>query len=126
MNKKDTIALEWLKRYTGSSPKEYGEWILLTNFQNYIEKFAKIFDTKINGIGGPMTSAIIKDGLSINNFGIGSANAATIMDLLSCIKPKGVLFLGKCGGLKKTTEIIISVKTHSLFILQFKTGRNIK
>jgi len=52
-----------------------------------------------------MTSAINKDGLSIINFGIGSANAATIMDLLSCIKPKGVLFLGKCGGLKKTTEI---------------------
>ena len=53
----------------------------------------------------PMTSSVNEDGLSIVNFGIGSANAATIMDLLSCIKPKGVLFLGKCGGLKKTTEI---------------------
>tara|TARA_B100001250_G_scaffold380965_1_gene372864 strand:- start:9854 stop:10627 length:774 start_codon:yes stop_codon:yes gene_type:complete len=105
MNKKETIALDWLKRYTGTSPKEYGDWILLTNFQNYVEKFAKKFDTKINGIGGPMTSAINDDGLSIINFGIGSSNAATIMDLLSCIKPKGVLFLGKCGGLKRTTEI---------------------
>jgi len=105
MNKKETIALDWLKRYTGTSPKEYGEWILLTNFQNYVEKFAKKFNTKINGIGGPMTSAINDDGLSIINFGIGSSNAATIMDLLSCIKPKGVLFLGKCGGLKRTTEI---------------------
>ena len=105
MNKKDTIALDWLKRYTGTSPDNYGDWILLTNFQNYVEKFALKFDTNINGIGGPMTSAINKDGLSIVNFGIGSANAATIMDLLTCIKPKGVLFLGKCGGLKKTTEI---------------------
>lgn len=105
MNKKETIALDWLKRYTGTSPKEYGDWILLTNFQNYVEKFAKKFDTKINGIGGPMTSAINDEGLSIINFGIGSSNAATIMDLLSCIKPKGVLFLGKCGGLKRTTEI---------------------
>jgi AMP nucleosidase len=105
MNKKETIALDWLKRYTGTSPKEYGDWILLTNFQNYVEKFAKKFNTKINGIGGPMTSAINDDGLSIINFGIGSSNAATIMDLLSCIKPKGVLFLGKCGGLKRTTEI---------------------
>ena len=105
MNKKETIALDWLKRYTGTSPKEYGDWILLTNFQNYVEKFAKKFDTKINGIGGPMTSAINDDGLSIINFGIGSSNAATIMDLLSCIKPKGVLFLGKCGGLKRTTDI---------------------
>jgi len=105
MNKKETITFDWLKRYTGTNPDEYGDWILLTNFQNYVEKFSLRFDTKINGIGGPMTSAINADGLSIINFGIGSANAATIMDLLSSIKPKGVLFLGKCGGLKKTTEI---------------------
>ena len=39
------------------------------------------------------------------NFGIGSPNAATIMDLLAARSPKGVLFLGKCGGLKKSTEI---------------------
>ena len=105
MNKKDTIAFDWLKRYTGTEPGDYGDWILLTNFQNYVDKFSKKFDAKINGVGGPMTSSINKDGLSIINFGIGSANAATIMDLLSCIKPKGVLFLGKCGGLKRTTEI---------------------
>ena len=105
MNKKDTIAFDWLKRYTGTNPENYGDWILLTNFQNYVEKFSKRFDSTINGVGGPMTSSINDDGLSIINFGIGSANAATIMDLLSSIKPKGVLFLGKCGGLKKTTEI---------------------
>ena len=105
MNKKDTIAFDWLKRYTGTKPEDYGDWILLTNFQNYVDKFSKKFDAKINGLGGPMTSSIKNDGLSIINFGIGSANAATIMDLLSCIKPKGVLFLGKCGGLKRTTEI---------------------
>ena len=52
-----------------------------------------------------MTSSINSDGLSIINFGIGSANAATIMDLLTSVKPKGVLFLGKCGGLKRTTDI---------------------
>ena len=105
MNKKDAIALDWLKRYTGTNPNDYGDWILLTNFQNYVEKFASKFDVPINGLGGPMTSAINKDNLGIINFGIGSSNAATIMDLLSGIKPKGVLFLGKCGGLKKTTEI---------------------
>ena len=105
MDKKETIAIEWFNRYTGTEPKDYGEWILLTNFQNYVEKFSQRFDSKINGIGGPMTSSINKDGLGIINFGIGSANAATIMDLLSSIKPKGILFLGKCGGLKKTTDI---------------------
>ena len=105
MKSKADIVQDWIKRYTGSSPKNFGDWILLTNFQNYVDKFAKRFDTKINGRGGPMTSTTNKDGLSIVNFGIGSSNAATIMDLLSAVNPKGVLFLGKCGGLKHSTEI---------------------
>ena len=81
MNKKKDIAFDWLRRYTGTDPSKYGDWILLTNFHNYVEKFAERFGSKINGIGGPMTSSINKDGLGIINFGIGSANAATIMDL---------------------------------------------
>lgn len=102
---KKSLALSWLKRYTGSEPEELGNWILLTNFQNYVDKFGHRFNVAVNGSGGPMTSATNSDGLSIINFGIGSANAATIMDLLSTVNPKGVLFLGKCGGLKKSTEI---------------------
>ena len=103
--KKSKIAQNWLHRYTGTDPDSFGRWILLTNFQNYVEKFAEKFDIPINGMSSPMTSATNYQGLSIINFGIGSSNAATIMDLLSCVKPKGVLFLGKCGGLKKTTEL---------------------
>jgi AMP nucleosidase len=52
-----------------------------------------------------MQAATNSDGLTIINFGIGSPNAATIMDLLSAYQPKGVLFLGKCGGLKDSSEI---------------------
>lgn len=102
---KGKLARNWLHRYTGSQPEELGKWILLTNFQNYVESFARRFQVSVKGTGGPMTSATSPDGLSIINFGIGSSNAATIMDLLSAIEPKGVLFLGKCGGLKRTTEI---------------------
>lgn len=105
MKTKEEIAQSWLKRYTGTSPDEYGEWILLTNFQNYVERFAERFDVPVRGDTGPMTSATNREGVSIINFGIGSANAATIMDLLSAITPKGVLFLGKCGGVKQSTEI---------------------
>ena len=105
MDNKEKIKRDWLKRYTGTVPDEYGKWILLTNFHNYVEKFSEKFNVQVNGIGGPMTSATNEDGVSIINFGIGSANAATIMDLLACIKPKGALFMGKCGGLKKTTEL---------------------
>ena len=105
MMEKDKITRNWLGRYTGTDPNSFGQRILLTNFQNYVEKFARKFDVPINGLGGPMTSSTNSQGLSIINFGIGSSNAATIMDLLSCVKPKCVFFLGKCGGLKKTTEL---------------------
>ena len=105
MVSKKEIAANWLKRYTGSGIEELGDWILLTNFQDYVNRFAEKFNIEVRGVGGPMTSATNSDGLSIINFGMGSANAATIMDLLSSKDPKGVLFLGKCGGLKKTTDI---------------------
>ena len=105
MINKEKITRNWLRRYTGTEPDDFGDWILLTNFQNYVEKFAEKFDIPIKGNGGAMTSATNADGLSIINYGMGSANAATIMDLLSGIHPKGVLFLGKCGGLKQSTEI---------------------
>lgn len=105
MKTKLEIARNWLPRYTGTRLKDFGEYMLLTNFNNYVTKFAEKFDCGIKGIGKPMQTATNKDGLTIINFGIGSANAATIMDLLIAKKPKGVLFLGKCGGLKKSTEI---------------------
>ena len=105
MINKEKITRNWLRRYTGTDPDDFGDWILLTNFQNYVEKFAEKFDKPIKGSGGAMTSATNADGLSIINYGMGSANAATIMDLLSGIHPKGVLFLGKCGGLKQSTEL---------------------
>ena len=105
MKSKIEITRDWLPRYTGTEIGEFGDYILLTNFSNYITKFSKRFDCKIRGMGGPMQTATNKNGLSIINFGIGSANAATIMDLLTACKPKGVLFLGKCGGLKQTAEI---------------------
>ena len=105
MKTKLDIAKNWLPRYTGTQIDELGDYMLLTNFQNYVEKFANKFNCDIKGIGRPMQTANNSKGLSIINFGIGSANAATVMDLLIARKPKAVLFLGKCGGLKRSTEI---------------------
>src|SRR5260370_3447311 len=45
------------------------------------------------------------DGIRLIKFGMGSQNAASVMDLLSAISPKVVLFLGKCGGLKRKNQI---------------------
>jgi len=105
MNTKLEIAKNWLPRYTGTQIDEFGDYLLITNFHNYVTKFAERFNSNIQGEGRPMQTATNSSGLSIVNFGIGSANAATIMDLLIARRPKGVLFLGKCGGLKKDTEL---------------------
>jgi len=105
MRTKLEIAKNWLTRYTGTKISEFGDYMLLTNFDNYVTKFAEKYGCNIRGEGRPMQTATNSAGLTIVNFGIGSANAATIMDLLIARKPKGVLFLGKCGGLKKSTEI---------------------
>ena len=99
------IAKNWLPRYTGMPVDEFGDYILLTNFNDYLLSFAKRFDCPIYGDGRPMQATTNSAGLTMVNFGIGSANAATIMDLLIARMPKAVLFLGKCGGLKTSSEI---------------------
>ena len=101
VNTKSKIVKNWLPRYTGRPLAEFGNFILLSNFVSYIELFAARFGVEVVGRGHPMQSATAND-LTILNFGMGSAMAATVMDLLGAIEPKAVLFLGKCGGLKKT------------------------
>ena len=105
MKTKDEIVHNWLPRYTGTPLEAFGRYILLTNFTDYLVRFSQRFQCPILGNDRPMQTATNGDGLTMINFGIGSANAATIMDLLSAVNPKGVLFLGKCGGLKTSTEI---------------------
>ena len=104
MKTKKEIIQNWLPRYTGSALNEFGEYILLTNFTKYLELFAKWNNVEIRGINKPMPSATANE-ITMINFNMGSANAATIMDLLSAIKPKACLFLGKCGGLKKKNKL---------------------
>ena len=104
MRTKADIVNNWLPRYTGTPLEGFGDYLLLTNFSNYVEWFAAWHQVQVVGRDKAMPNAHA-DGLSIINFGMGSANAATIMDLLSAIRPKAVLFLGKCGGLKKKNQL---------------------
>jgi AMP nucleosidase len=104
MKTKKDIVENWLPRYTGTKLNEFGEYVLLTNFNAYVKKFASIYKVEVKGLDRSMPSATANN-ITIVNFGMGSANAATIMDLLSAIKPKAVLFLGKCGGLKKKNAL---------------------
>ncbi len=105
METKLDISKNWLPRYTGMPLDDFGDHILITNFSEYVTKFANQFSCELKGEGRAMQAATNSDGLTIINYGIGSPNAATIMDLLVATKPKGVLFLGKCGGLKESSEI---------------------
>jgi AMP nucleosidase len=104
MKTKEEIVANWLPRYTGEKLTKFGSHILLTNFSNYLTSFAEWNNVQIVGIGKPMQCVTAGD-ITIINFGMGSPSAATVMDLLSAITPKAVLFLGKCGGLKKKNNI---------------------
>src|SRR4051812_2384056 len=104
MKTKEEIVTNWLPRYTGVALKDFGQYIILVNFSNYVHMFAKQYGVEVRGLDRPMTSATAEN-ITIINFGMGSASAATVMDLLMAISPKAVLFLGKCGGLKKKNQI---------------------
>ena len=104
MKTKQEIVENWLPRYTERKLEHFTRHILLTNFTKYVELFAEHYGVPILGLKNTMPNASA-DGMTIINFGMGSSNAATIMDLLSAIKPDAVLFLGKCGGLKRATRI---------------------
>lgn len=104
MKTKEAIVKNWLPRYTGTPLKDFGEYILLVNFEDYLNRFAEWHGVEIRGANKPMPNATA-DCITLINFGMGSSNAATVMDLLQAIHPKAVLFLGKCGGLKKKNSI---------------------
>ncbi|WP_287827225.1 AMP nucleosidase [Bacteroides sp.] len=104
MKTKQQIVENWLPRYTKRKLEDFGEYILLTNFNNYVELFAEKFNVPVLGRDANMISATA-EGMTIINFGMGSPNAAIIMDLLSAIEPKACLFLGKCGGVNIKTKL---------------------
>lgn len=104
MKTKEEIVKNWLPRYTGQKLEDFGSYILLTNFRSYLDFFAKYYNTTIVDPLANMPCATADD-ITMIDFSMGSPNAATIMDLLSAVRPKAVLFLGKCGGLKKKSEL---------------------
>jgi AMP nucleosidase len=104
MKTKQEIVNNWLPRYTGTALKDFGKYILLVNFETYLTMFSEWFKVPILGADKPMPN-VTAEGITLINFGMGSANAATVMDLLGAVKPKAALFLGKCGGLKKKNKV---------------------
>jgi AMP nucleosidase len=104
LRNKAEIVREWLPRYTGTPLEEFGDHILLTNFGDYVQRFAEWYGAEVRGLDRSMPNATA-DGITMVDFGMGSPNAATIMDLLSAVAPKAALFLGKCGGVKRKSQL---------------------
>jgi AMP nucleosidase len=104
MKTKEEIVKNWLPRYTGEKLENFGKYILLTNFSHYVQLFALWNNVKAADLFKPMQCVTAGD-ITLINFGMGSPTAATVMDLLTAIEPKAVLFLGKCGGLKKRNKL---------------------
>lgn len=104
MKTKQEIVENWLPRYTQHPLEDFGEYILLTNFNNYVDIFCEQFQLPFPDYKANMRLAS-SDNITIINFGMGSPNAAIIMDLLSAINPKACLFLGKCGGISSKTRL---------------------
>lgn len=112
MKTKSEIVNNWLPRYTGTALEDYGDHILLTNFGLYLELFAEWHGVEIKGKDRAMPSATAGR-ITMINFGMGSPNAGTIIDLLTAVKPAACLFLGKCGGVKskknKVGDLILPI-----------------
>jgi len=104
MKTKNEIVNNWLPRYTDTPIKDFGKHILLVNFEDYLHMFSDWFNVPIRGQEKPMPN-VTAEGVTLINFGMGSPNAATIMDLLSAVRPKACLFLGKCGGIKRKSKV---------------------
>lgn len=104
MKTKEAIVANWLPRYTSTPLEEFGKHILLVNFIDYLYLFADWFKVPIRGLDKPMPN-VTAEGITLIDFGMGSPNAATVMDLLGAVQPKAALFLGKCGGLKRKNKI---------------------
>ena len=104
MKTKEDIITNWLPRYTGRALQDFTEYIILVNFNHYVEEFARWHGVEVEGLGRPMLNASA-DGITVINFGMGSPNAATVCDLLGAVSPKAILLLGKCGGLKLKNKL---------------------
>ena len=90
MKTKQEITGNWLQRYTKMPLDSFGQVILLTNFNNYVDLFCEQNGIEPVSFNANMRAATA-NGITMINFGMGSPNAALIMDLLSAIRmPSGM------------------------------------
>ncbi|MDA0699602.1 MAG: AMP nucleosidase [bacterium] len=101
------IGAEILHRYTGSEASSFNKQVVLTNFHHYLERFEAIAgDARRTQGSAMMASYSDRLGVSIIDFSIGSPVAALIIEVLATAEPKATLFLGICGGLHRSLDVV--------------------
>ncbi len=100
------IAVDMLERYTGHEIQDFQEYIILTNFRYYTHRFCTILPDVHYTEGSAFKAASCSaSNVTIIEFGIGSAMAALVMELIAVLEPKASLFLGMCGGTHSSLKV---------------------
>lgn len=103
---KKKIAIDMLERYTGHNLADFEGQIIITNFHYYIERFNVLLDDSYYTEGSAFKASSSKSAkVTIVEFGIGSAMAALIGELLAVVQPKAVLFLGLAGAVHSSLNV---------------------
>jgi AMP nucleosidase len=103
---KRKIAADMLERYTGHAVADFQQQIILTNFNYYTARFNILLkDAKYTEGSAFKASSSKSAKVTIVEFGVGSAMAALIIELLSVVDPRAVLFLGMCGAVHSSLRV---------------------
>ncbi len=105
-----------LHHYTGTAPAEFQNFVLLTNYQRYVDEFITyarqaVADGGYTGFAMPdnipqMPAYHLQradgNGITLINIGVGPSNAKTITDHVAVLRPHCWLMLGHCAGLRRS------------------------
>lgn len=135
-------SLHRLHHYTGTSPDHFQQFVLLTNYQRYLDEFVlfgieqlttskeyealvtpgnNVYSKGNTNVNLPknlpqMPAYHLKrsDGMGITfiNIGVGPTNAKTITDHLAVLRPHCWIMLGHCAGLRSTQALGDYVLAH--------------
>ena len=135
-------SLARLKHYTGTANEHVQSFVLLTNYQRYVDRFVEYALGMVGRDGythlvqpgdvvtGPdgIPSAPLPpqlpqmpayhlcreggDGITLINIGVGPSNAKTITDHLAVLRPHCWLMVGHCAGLRRSQRLGDYVLAH--------------
>ena len=124
-------SLHRLRHYTGTDCHHFQNFVLLTNYQFYIDGFRKVAEQLVKDSSNDYTAFIEPDaqghgpqmpayhlqrddlnGITLVNIGVGPSNAKTMTDHLAVLRPSAWIMLGHCAGLRRTQQLGDYVLAH--------------